>query len=257
VVVLDEPTTGLDVTTQAHVLATIRRITRHEGAAALYVSHDLSVVGSFADRIAVMYGGRLVEQGPVGQLFRSPAHPYTRLLLAAVPRIEAARTLTAIPGRAPAPGHRPPGCPFAARCALHIAECDAGLPEPLPAGPDQTARCIRIRESRSAIAVDRAPLPVAPTDQTSAVLSVSDLEVSYGEIRVVHGVNLSLDRRECVALVGESGSGKTTVARSIAGLHDRWTGVVQLDDVPLERSARRRPRRANRDLQYIFQNPYG
>ncbi|GAB2469044.1 ABC transporter ATP-binding protein [Jatrophihabitans fulvus] len=89
----------------------------------------LSVVGSFADRVAVMYGGRVVEQGPAAAVFAAPAHPYTRMLLAAVPRIEAARALVAIPGRAPAPGNRPPGCPFAPRCALHVETCDERLPD--------------------------------------------------------------------------------------------------------------------------------
>lgn len=257
VVVLDEPTTGLDVTTQAHVLNTIRRITRLEGAAALYVSHDLSVVGSFADRVAVMYAGRLIEEGPAEAIFSSAAHPYTRLLIAAIPRIDGARTLTVIPGRAPSPGTRPVGCPFAARCALHIAECDERLPEAVPAGPTHSVRCIRVTESRQAVATSRPVLDRTRADDSAAVVRVDGLDVSYGAVPVVHDVSFSIAGRECLALVGESGSGKTSVARSIAGLHDQWTGEIRLGATPLDRSSRHRPRAAKREIQYIFQNPYG
>ena len=262
VVVLDEPTTGLDVTTQAHVLRTVRRVTRLEGSAALYVSHDLSVVGSFADRVAVMYAGRLVEQGPAERVFTSAGHPYTRMLLAAVPRLDSARSLAAIPGRAPAPGQRPPGCPFAPRCRLHVPECDAGLPPALPVpdtiGADgHTARCIRLGEARGAIATASSEVEDSPSDDGGAVLAVSGLRAYYGSAAVVHDVALSVGERECVALVGESGSGKTTVARSVAGLHAQWTGAVTLDGTALSHGVGKRTREQKRQVQYVFQNPYG
>src|SRR5919109_1100774 len=110
VIVLDEPTTGLDVTTQAHVLETVRTLCRLHGVAALYVSHDLAVVAVLADRVAVMYSGRIVEVGPQAQLFRAAAHPYTRKLIQAIPDISGRYELVGIPGRAPAPGTRPSGC---------------------------------------------------------------------------------------------------------------------------------------------------
>ncbi len=265
VVVLDEPTTGLDVTTQAHVLRTIRRVTRIEGAAALYVSHDLSVVGSFADRAAVMYGGRLVEEGPAAQVFAHAGHPYTRMLLAAVPRLESARALTAIPGRAPAPGTRPPGCPFAARCRLHVPECDAGLPPAVAvdattpgAGPaGHTARCLRVDDARATIEISTRELDDTASAAAAPVLAVTDLVADYGGAPVVHGVGFAVHERECLALVGESGSGKTTVARSLVGLHTRWSGEVTLDGAPLEHATRRRSRERKRAVQYVFQNPYG
>ena len=220
VVVLDEPTTGLDVTTQAHVLRTIRRITRTEGAAALYVSHDLSVVGSFADRVAVMYAGRLVEEGPAAALFASAAHPYTRLLLAAVPRIEARAGLTAIPGRAPSPGNRPPGCPFAPRCALRIDRVRRAVARARAAGPATRCAASAPRRPGAAIATTRAVLDAAPAAATppSSGSRPARLRRRAGRPRR----RARRRARECVALVGESGSGKTTVARSIAGLHARW-----------------------------------
>ncbi len=257
VVVLDEPTTGLDVTTQAHVLATVRRITEHQGAAALYVSHDLSVVGNFADRVAVMYAGRVVEEGPAASIFSTAAHPYTRQLLAAVPRIDAARVLTAIPGRAPSPGFRPTGCPFAPRCALRVAECDERLPESVEVGVGHSVRCIRIDDSRKRLGSLGVTKSQPPGNVRDSLLCIEDLHARYGDVEVVHGLELSVAERECLALVGESGSGKTTVSRAVAGLHDRWTGRVALDGIALASSVRRRPRALKRDIQYIFQNPYG
>jgi len=117
VIVLDEPTTGLDVTTQAHVLATVRDLCSAHGVAAVYVSHDLAVVATLADRVAVMYGGRIAELGPTATLFRQAAHPYTRRLVEAIPEMSGQHALVGIPGTAPRPGHRPSGCFFAPRCA--------------------------------------------------------------------------------------------------------------------------------------------
>jgi peptide/nickel transport system ATP-binding protein len=128
VIVLDEPTTGLDVTTQAHVLETVRTLCRHHGVAALYVSHDLAVVASLADRVLVMYAGRIVESGPTGVLFRDPAHPCTRRLIAAIPDVRGRRNLVGIPGHAPSPTQRTPGCTFAARCAYATSECRVRFP---------------------------------------------------------------------------------------------------------------------------------
>ena len=256
VVVLDEPTTGLDVTTQAHVLETVRRMTRLEGAAALYVSHDLAVVASFADRVAVMYAGRLVESGPVEEIFARPAHPYTRMLLAAVPRLDRSRELVAIPGQAPSPGTRPAGCPFAPRCPLREARCEAAMPEERPFGPGHTVRCLRAGEEIAA-ARPRNVVELPRRADADAALGVAALRASYGDREVVHAIDLEVGERECVALVGESGSGKTTVARSIAGLHGDWTGTVRLAGVELAPSVGRRDREAKRQVQYVFQNPYG
>ncbi|HET9102592.1 MAG TPA: ABC transporter ATP-binding protein [Solirubrobacteraceae bacterium] len=257
VVVLDEPTTGLDVTTQAHVLRTVRRMTREGGTAALYVSHDLSVVASFADRVAVMYAGRLVEQGPTDELFRCAAHPYTRLLLAAVPRLDSARTLSAIPGRAPSPGRRPPGCPFAPRCDLRIDACERELPAPEPVGPEHEARCIRIAQSRALAPATKVNVTGGEPEPTGTALSVTGLSAAYGGHEVVHDVSLAVGPRECVALVGESGSGKTTIARSISGLHAQWRGEVRVGDELLSHGVGGRSRQAKREIQYVFQNPYG
>src|SRR6266487_5480198 len=145
-IVLDEPTTGLDVTTQAHVLSTVRELATLHDVAALYVSHDLAVVAALARRVAVMYAGRLVEVGTAETLFTSAGHPYTRRLIGAIPRLTGGRSLVGIPGHAASPGHQPPGCAFAPRCSLRIEQCDEAIPELRPVGPDHRVRCIRAEE---------------------------------------------------------------------------------------------------------------
>lgn len=125
-IVLDEPTTALDVTTQAHILDTLRGLCKSLGVAAVYVSHDLAVIKDLVDRVMVMYAGRLVETATREVLFRQPGHPYTRGLLAAIPDVAQRRDLQAIPGHAPAPGQRPSGCAFAPRCPRSRAECSQG-----------------------------------------------------------------------------------------------------------------------------------
>ncbi len=135
-IVLDEPTTGLDVTTQKHVLDTVRRMCASYGAAALYISHDMAVVAELADRIAVMYSGRIVESGPARAVIRFPRHPYSRRLLLAVPDLAGERPMVGIPGHAPSPLHRPEGCAFAPRCPLAVDHCREVAP-PTKAVPGQ------------------------------------------------------------------------------------------------------------------------
>jgi peptide/nickel transport system ATP-binding protein len=142
-IVLDEPTTGLDVTTQAHVLSTVRELATLHDVAALYVSHDLAVVATLARQVAVMYAGRVVEIGGADELFTAAAHPYTRRLVGAIPRLTGGRSLTGIPGQAASPGRRPPGCSFAPRCTLRTGECETAMPPLEPVGPDHAVRCIR------------------------------------------------------------------------------------------------------------------
>jgi peptide/nickel transport system ATP-binding protein len=258
VIVLDEPTTGLDVTTQAHVLGTVRELAALHGAAALYVSHDLAVVGTLAARVAVMYAGRIVELGSAEELFASSAHPYTRRLVAAIPHLSGRRALVGIPGRAPSPGSRPSGCFFAPRCTYVLPACEEALPDLRMVGDHHSVRCIRAEEVRGqAVVAAGAADEIAAGEAGEPVLSLRGVHAGYGELTVVHDVNLEVSPRECLALVGESGSGKTTLARSIAGLHHQRTGEILLRGTPLAASSRGRPREARRDIQYVFQNPYG
>ena len=258
VIVLDEPTTGLDVTTQAHVLDTVRDLAAAHSVAALYVSHDLAVVGTLSGRVAVMYAGRVVELGPAEELFRAAAHPYTRRLIAAVPHLAGRRDLTGIPGRAPSPGQRPGGCAFAPRCTMVEERCTAAMPDLRPVADMHSARCVRAEEVRVQSSVHAgAAGELAAAGAGDAVLSLVGVSAGYLGITVVHDVTLALAPHECLALVGESGSGKTTIARSIAGLHRERSGEILLNGNPLATGARARPRDVRRSVQYVFQNPYG
>jgi peptide/nickel transport system ATP-binding protein len=258
VIVLDEPTTGLDVTTQAHVLGTVRELAALHGAAALYVSHDLAVVGTLAVRVAVMYAGRIVEMGSADELFHTAAHPYTRRLVAAIPHLSGRRALIGIPGRAPAPGHRPPGCFFSPRCTFVQPACEEAMPDLRMVGDKHSVRCLRAEEVRAqAGLVASAADELSTPEKGEVALALREVCARYGDLQVVHDVNLEVSPRECLALVGESGSGKTTLARSIAGLHQQRTGEILLRGTPLATSSRGRPREARRDIQYVFQNPYG
>src|SRR5215470_13297043 len=246
-IVLDEPTTGLDVTTQAHVLSTVRELATLHDVAALYVSHDLAVVATLA--------GRVVEIGGAEELFRSAGHPYTRRLVGAIPRLTGGRSLVGIPGHAVSPGRRPPGCSFAPRCTLRIDACEEAMPPLRPVGPDHAVRCIR---AEAVISVEQGrvgdPIEMPTADEAQApALRLTDLVALYGRNEVVHSVSLSLAAHECLALVGESGSGKT----AIAGLHRSWTGAIALGGTELPPAARQRSSAARRRIQYIFQNPYG
>jgi peptide/nickel transport system ATP-binding protein len=255
VIVLDEPTTGLDVTTQAHVLTTVKMLCDTHDVAALYVSHDLAVVASLARRVAVMYAGRVVETAPSVALFEAPLHPYTRRLVAAIPQFSDEQALVGIPGIAPRPGHRPAGCYFAPRCHHAVDLCRETFPAQAEAAGDHEVRCHRFAEALNGEVA--RPSSVASSPETSDVLvSLRTVQASHGDRQVVFDASLELRGHRCVALVGESGSGKTTLARCIVGLHPSWTGTIALRGEPLAASARSRSRDSRRELQYVFQNPY-
>ncbi len=256
VLVLDEPTTGLDVTTQAMVLRTMAQLCRTHGVSALYVTHDLAVVANIADRVAVMYAGQIIELGPKETVFAGPAHPYTRALLDSIPHLSQARALTGIPGRTPAPGARPSGCRFHDRCEFVVDECATSVPPLREIAIGHEARCLRVEEI-GRWDISRGTVPDADPDRRrEVILSIEGLDVFYGRTHVVHDVSFDVAKAEVVALVGESGSGKTTISRSIGGLHQEWTGAITLDREPLAASARKRSAVDRKRVQYIFQNPY-
>jgi peptide/nickel transport system ATP-binding protein len=256
-IVLDEPTTGLDVSTQAHVLKIIRELCGRHGASAVYVSHDLAVVAGLAHRVIVMYAGRLIEVGPAEATFHRPAHPYTSRLIEAIPDLTTKMVLKSIPGKVPPPGQRPTGCVFAARCE-HATELCAAPGLGYQRVREQDALCARAKELESAL----RPRDVEPTvtaevgTRDAALLEVTGLNAFYGSRQVLADVNLSLHAGQCIALVGESGSGKTTLSRAIAGLHREWSGQVKVDDTAVAVTAAERPKELCRRMQYVFQSPY-
>ena len=258
-VVLDEPTTGLDVVTQARILDEIDRLRRERGLAIVYVSHDLAVVSQIADRIAVMYAGRIVEEGRAADMLTRPRHPYTRGLVASIPDHLHPRRLEAMPGIAVGVGERPSGCAFAPRCPIKVEACDATMPELVEIGAGEERALLRM----AANPCSRAGATVAGCLRPRAGCRCSR---SKG-LRAVHGgrreqvvaaddVSFELAEGECVALVGESGSGKTTIARCVAGLHAPAAGAILLDGEQLGPRAKGRSREQRRRIQIVFQNPY-
>ncbi|HEX2505064.1 MAG TPA: ABC transporter ATP-binding protein [Gaiellaceae bacterium] len=258
-VVLDEPTTGLDVLTQARILREIERLRDERGLAMVYVSHDLAVVSQIADRIAVMYAGRIVEEGPTLAVLREPRHPYTHGLVASIPDHARPRRLRGIPGVAPAPGERPEGCAFRPRCPLAVARCELERPALEEIGAGRLVRCFEWHRVAS-LDVAELPHPRAEAGDAVPLLAVERVTAEHGRGRdrvvAAREVSFSVARAECVAVVGESGSGKTTVARVVAGLHPPSGGRVLLDGAPLAGGVRDRPKDARRRIQLVFQNPY-
>jgi peptide/nickel transport system ATP-binding protein len=261
-IVLDEPTTGLDVTTQRTVLDTVARMCASYGVAAVYVSHDVVVVGELSQRVAVVYSGRVVETGATADVFAAPAHPYTQGLLRAVPSPERSGRLVGMEGVPPRPGQRPTGCGFAPRCPFVIERCTVAVPELTPTDrTGQLARCVlvetgQVRAGGAVASASGQDLAEPAQSAAAPVLQVTGLDAFYGHRQVLSGIHLAVPPDTCVAIVGESGSGKTTLARCIVGLHTNWTGEVRYGGQPLTPGIRRRPKEVLRGIQYVFQNPY-
>jgi len=256
-IVLDEPTTGLDVTTQRRVLDTVRGLCRSYQVAAVYISHDLAVVAEIADLVAVLYAGRLIELGQAREVFASPAHPYTRGLMRAIPVLESTYELHGMAGSPPRPGSRPPGCFFQPRCEFAIAECEQRQPDLVAvSATGHAARCVRAAEV-SALS-GTVTLAGARPEQSSdePVLSISGVSVSYSTKPVLRDVNLVVGARQSVAIVGTSGSGKTTLARCVVGLHKDWTGTITFAGQELTPGVRHRTQDQLRRIQFVSQNPY-
>lgn len=269
--IMDEPTTGLDVTTEATILDLVAELKQTTNAGIVYVSHNLGVIARVCDRVAVMYAGEVVEQAPIDDLFANPRHPYTAGLLAAVPNLgRAGAPLTPIPGQLPHATRIPPGCTFAPRCRYAREACVAEHPHLLPVGEEHESRCFFWQE----IGADRPPRRIGrrhaqpAVEHTVPLLRVDDLQKSYVErrgilpgsrqnrvVRAVDGVSLELNRGETLAVVGESGCGKSTLSNLIIGLLQPDGGGISLDGKPLPPSAGDRPMDVRREIQVVFQNP--
>jgi peptide/nickel transport system ATP-binding protein len=271
--ILDEPTTALDVTTQAVILDLFRELIRDNNAAALYVTHDLGIVAQLCDRVTVLYGGEIMAGGPVERLYAQPIHPYTIGLLASLPRVTPGveTRLPTIEGTAPSLAERPTGCVFASRCPVALPVCHAEKPPLETIGEGRMVKCHRWRE----IAAGELQLQTAPIEATASappranrILDVTTIVKTYDEggsfgrlfgrrapVRAVDGVSLHVQERSTLGLVGESGSGKTTLARCIVGLTPADSGEIELLDIPLSLSLSGRDTDALRNVQMVFQNP--
>ena len=254
-IVLDEPTTGLDVSTQRHVLDTVADLSTQYGATIVYVSHDLAVVGQIADETAVMYAGRLVEKGPTDSLFEQARHHYTVGLLKAAPSPDRSTVLVGIEGNPPRPGKWPGGCCFADRCPAVEDDCRAALPEMMSLGTDHVARCIHPVPVTTDPGAGPAAVPTVGGVPGPA-LKISGLNAHYGAVQVLHDIDFTVEPGTCTAIVGESGSGKTTLARCLIGLHGDWTGDATFGDERIAPAAAKRTREQRQRLQFVFQNPF-
>lgn len=272
--ILDEPTTSLDVTTQAVILDLFRELIRDNRAAALYVSHDLGLVAQLCDTVTVLYGGEVMASAPVVDIFKHPLHPYTISLLASLPRpTEGAETrLPTIEGVAPPLTQRPQGCVFFDRCPTRLDFCRHEKP-PLEQTEDgQLVKCHRWREiADGSLVIDTAPgtANIPSTPRENNVLAVEHLEKRFGKpsllqrltghkgdtVRAVDDVSINVRERSTLGVVGESGSGKTTLARCIVALETADSGSIELLDLPLSLHLSGRPQKVLRDLQMVFQNP--
>ena len=276
VIIADEPTTALDVTVQAQVLALLARRQRETGAAVVLITHDLGVVAEVANRVAVMYGGRIVETGTVRDIFAHPRHPYTAALLRSAPRIDVTGDrLDPIPGQPPTPTDMPSGCAFHPRCALSAgrAACRTATPELRSmggAGAPHEAACHFAEELAAPVRATTVPASarIAPVSaEISSLLEVRDLKVHFPirtgllrrvdrTVRAVDGVSLRVSRGETLGLVGESGCGKTTTGRAIMGLLSSTGGSIRFDGREVRGLPRPGMRAVRRRMQYIFQDPY-
>ncbi|MGE3874539.1 MAG: dipeptide ABC transporter ATP-binding protein [Parvibaculaceae bacterium] len=260
VLLLDEPTTALDVTVEADIVDLIRDISRQFGTSMLYISHNLGLVLETCERITVMYSGEAVETGPVREVFGAMRHPYTRGLFGSVPVPGAdknMRPLIPIPGQLPAPGDRPPGCNFGPRCAYFVAgRCDAGPVAMQPTGPDRASRCLRVAEIAWEQGAERPPAH-AEAPAGAVVLEVDDLSKAYDQIRANQNLSFAARKAETLAIVGESGCGKSTFAKVLMGLEEASSGSVRLAGEELGRlPVTRRSRKTIRSMQMVFQNPF-
>jgi peptide/nickel transport system ATP-binding protein len=282
-VVLDEPTTGLDVVVQHSILENVRRLQAELGFAVLFISHDLGTVLDLSDRTMVMYAGKLAEEQATRELLRDPLHPYTKGLLGSYgdPRAETVR-ITYVPGRPPDLAHRPSGCAFAARCPERIDTC-TGI-EPAQTVIGQGLVACHVAAIQRGVTENGTGIEVGPVIRTFAgpqfvksavettssepLVTIEDVSKTYVRRQGLHavrteavsGVNFVLRRRGVTALVGQSGSGKSTIARMITGVDAPTSGRITFHgsdgDQVVARMRGRRLRSYRGSVQMVFQDPY-
>jgi peptide/nickel transport system ATP-binding protein len=275
--IMDEPTTGLDVTIEAGILDLISELKRELGSTILYISHNLGVISRIADRMAVMYAGEIVEEGSVQDIFLDPRHPYTAALLACIPKIDSSRhaaDLNPIRGRVPVLRGKLQGCAFEPRCDRADQRCKADHPDLAAVAAGHFARCFYPRSAEvgtpAVIQEERSEAVPTPTGE-DLVLKVEGLKTYYrarepglaglagrkkkGFVKAVDDVDLAAYRMSAVGIVGESGCGKTTLAKCIAGLVPSNDGDLELLGIDISQVVEHRPAELLQELQMIFQNP--
>ena len=274
--IADEPTTALDVTVQAEILELMKSLQSQKGMAILFITHDLGIVAEMADRVAVMYAGRIIEETSCERLLQNPAHPYTVKLLQSLPsRTQRSQALQTIEGRVPTAHELPPGCRFAARCHMVQPACLEVDPPLLPIEEQHTAACILYDPALQGRQIAPAEVRTQPAprprmlahDDSIPLIRLEGLTVHFpirrgllkrvvGHVQAVDNVDLEIYQGQTLALVGESGCGKTTLGKALLQLIRPTAGRVLMDGKDLTVLNRSALHPYRRRLQVIFQDPY-
>ena len=279
VLIADEPSTALDVTTQREILARLRDVQQTRGMGLIMITHDLRVAFALCDRVLVLYAGSVLEVAAAEPMEAGPLHPYTLGLLLSDPPVDRRLSrMAAIPGSVPSPGDVATSCPFAPRCEWQAEVCTAAAPPLAEVAPARWSACVRVAEIEPLMQAARADAVAARLDheqeialteeagQAGAVVVARDVRKVFGgsgqsgrSVTALTGVSLEIGADEAVGLVGESGSGKSTLGRCLVGLETPTAGTVMINGTDLRQtgtlSAADR-RRLRRTVQMVFQDPY-
>jgi len=267
-IIADEATTALDVTIQAQILDLLYEIAKKQNVGIIIITHNLGIIARYADRIYVLYAGLVCETGTADQIFKNPQHAYTIGLLNAVPRLDddRERALVPIEGKPPNLEAVPTRCPFLPRCSQCVPECEeSGLPLMRKTEEGHYTACKNEHLTRilsTGTCIERR------MDSDEVLLSVNDVKMHFpvykgltrrkaGEVKAVEGVSFEVKKGMSLGLVGESGCGKTTIAKTILRLYKPTGGKILFDGVDITNLTGRQMRRLRRDIQFVFQDPFG
>ena len=279
--IMDEPTTALDVTVEATVLDLVADLKKDFDAGILFISHNLGVVARVSDHLCVMYAGQVVEQGPVADIFHQPAHPYTKGLLRCVPQLGSDKLnsrLYPIRGQVPHPLQRPVNaCVFEPRCDYRTAQCLQAMPGLAEVTPGHAARCFQaatVVSDQVLLLPEKELLAVAeppPDGDTQPLLQLAHLKVYYEQvsksigsvfglgkkqfIKAVDDISLEVSKGKTLGIVGESGCGKSTLVKAMIGLEPITDGGMDFLNVDITQPVGKRAETIIRDMQMVFQNP--
>ena len=269
---LDEPTTGLDVTTQAHVLEVLKDIAKDTGTSMVYVSHDLGAIAQVSDRVVVMYAGEIVLEGPVRKILKDPIHPYANGLLKSIPKLSLKGLPSSMPGSQPQSDRLGTGCSFYERCNISSEKCKKNSPElDYVKEIDVNVRCFNFKDLKDFNkTTEFKNNEFSEKNASENILKLNNLSISYakqnfidqllGRIKdlnpTVKDINIEINKGETLSLVGESGSGKSTILKSIAGLLKIQDGKILFNEKDfLSDDLKTRSSNNLRAIQLIFQNP--